>query len=113
MAGCTKHQMLPAAGRCNDCNHEFCEECLVFPFGMTKPPLCVGCALAFAGVRSTRRGRAKVEKVSFSERRRRARAPKLPERISAGPGLLDDLPDDLPRLDLEPQESEWQVARRS
>lgn len=113
MSSCTKHQMLQAAGRCSDCNHEFCDECLVRPFGAGRPPLCIGCALAFAGVRSTRRGRAKLEKVTFSERRRRARAPKVPERVSAGPGLLDDLPDDLPRPDLESPASEWPVVRRS
>ncbi len=107
MASCTKHPMLPAVGRCSDCNHEFCPECLVFPFGGAKPPMCVGCALAFAGVRQSRRGKAKVEKVGFSERRRRQRAPKLPERVSAGSSLLDDLPDDLPRPDLEPPGFEW------
>ena len=113
MSHCVKHPMLTAAGRCSDCRHEFCDECLVSPFGAARPPMCVGCALAFAGVRSTRRSKAKVEKIGFAERRRRARAPKMPERVSTGAGLLDDLPDDLPRPDDESPLGDWQVARRS
>ena len=41
--------------------------------------MCIGCALAFAGVRqSAARPRAPKQKVSWSERRRRRNLPKVP-----------------------------------
>ena len=40
-------------GRCRECGHVFCGECLVFTFGERQPPFCVPCALAAAGVRSS------------------------------------------------------------
>lgn len=48
---CIKHMIDEAAGYCRLCHHGFCEKCLVFPFGPKKPPYCVACALAAAGVR--------------------------------------------------------------
>jgi hypothetical protein len=50
---CARHQFEVAVGRCRQCGHVFCSECLVFSFGERQPPFCVPCALAAAGVRST------------------------------------------------------------
>lgn len=47
---CVKHQFEPAVDACRDCGLVFCNECLVYSFGENKPPYCVACALAVAGV---------------------------------------------------------------
>jgi hypothetical protein len=49
---CFVHNFEVAEARCRNCGNEFCNECLVYAFGPSKPPYCVGCALAAAGVRS-------------------------------------------------------------
>jgi len=36
---------------CGQCKASFCADCLVFPFGQRKPPMCISCALSFSGVR--------------------------------------------------------------
>ena len=54
MESCTKHPGVSTDSRCGQCDLPFCEECTVFPFGASKPGMCLTCALAFAGVR--RRG---------------------------------------------------------
>ena len=46
---------------CGDCATAYCEECLVRPFGPSKPPLCIGCALRMAGVRVGRVSSLKLE----------------------------------------------------
>lgn len=51
MAACEAHPFDPAAGTCRMCKREYCESCLVYSFGTTKPPFCVPCALEAAGVR--------------------------------------------------------------
>ncbi len=51
MNQCAKHASAGVAGKCGQCAHAFCEDCLVFPFGPAKPPMCLGCAMSFAGVR--------------------------------------------------------------
>ena len=50
---CIKHTFEEAVGRCRFCHHGFCTNCLVYPFGLKKPPYCVDCAIAAAGVRLT------------------------------------------------------------
>lgn len=49
---CFRHGFEVAEARCRQCGLEFCNECLVYSFGPGKPPFCVPCALAAAGVRS-------------------------------------------------------------
>jgi hypothetical protein len=34
---------------------DYCVTCLVYPFGQSKPPFCVPCALEAAGVRKSSR----------------------------------------------------------
>lgn len=50
---CDKHLFEAAEDRCGKCGYEFCGECLVYAFGPKKPPMCIACAVAAAGVRST------------------------------------------------------------
>jgi len=67
-SGCTRHPSNPSAGACRQCEETFCEDCLVFPFGDTKPPMCIGCALAFAGVRPGAAGAPKAERSARPKR---------------------------------------------
>ncbi len=50
---CDKHSFEPAERICRSCGGEFCQDCLVYSHGHRKPPFCVSCALAAAGVRSS------------------------------------------------------------
>jgi hypothetical protein len=49
---CFVHHFELSEARCRNCGSEFCNECLVYAFGAAKPPYCVACALAAAGVRA-------------------------------------------------------------
>ena len=49
---CIEHPHEPAEGLCRTCGAEYCADCLVYPFGPTKPPFCVPCAVAAGGVRA-------------------------------------------------------------
>lgn len=55
MNHCIRHFEEPIAGECRSCGLPFCRRCLVYAFGPKKPPYCVGCALAEAGVRQNAR----------------------------------------------------------
>lgn len=73
---CEKHGFEVAVARCRECVGEYCAECLVYPFGDRKPPLCIACAIAVAGVRSTagRPQRASRRDVRREEKQRRKAA---------------------------------------
>jgi hypothetical protein len=43
--------MAPADHVCGTCGYDFCAECVVFPFGLARPPMCITCALVAGGVR--------------------------------------------------------------
>jgi hypothetical protein len=49
---CYRHGFELAESTCRNCGLSFCSECLVYAFGAGKPPYCIACALAAAGVRS-------------------------------------------------------------
>ena len=51
MFECTRHAGVRSEGECGHCGLAHCGECLVSPFGAKRPPMCVSCALNFAGVR--------------------------------------------------------------
>jgi hypothetical protein len=74
VARCIKHNFDDAVGSCRTCANEFCRQCLVFPHGPKKPPLCVECALARAGVRTQAVQRSVIQRRSYeaSERERAA-----------------------------------------
>lgn len=65
---CVKHPMTLGEHICGECGHQFCAECVVFPFGSTKPPLCIACALERGGVRRQAVGRPKLTRRSIRER---------------------------------------------
>ena len=43
--GCASHGFERAVGVCRRCHQSHCKDCLVFPFGARKDPLCIHCAL--------------------------------------------------------------------
>ena len=48
---CEKHSFDHAVAGCDKCSKNYCEACLVYPFGPKKRPYCINCALVVAGVR--------------------------------------------------------------
>jgi hypothetical protein len=49
---CERHLFDQAVDLCGVCGGEYCNDCLVYSFGPKKPPFCLPCAVARAGVRS-------------------------------------------------------------
>jgi hypothetical protein len=75
---CDKHLFEAAEDRCGRCGFEFCGECLVYSFGAKRPPFCIPCAVAAAGIRSSAGGRPaspREMKAMRRERRKQRRAP--------------------------------------
>jgi hypothetical protein len=71
---CDKHSFEPSERICRSCGGEFCQDCLVYSHGHRKPPYCVSCALAAAGVRSSAgrpvvRSKREIRKAIRDERR--------------------------------------------
>ena len=48
---CSRHQFNDAVALCAKCNGPSCQECVVYPYGRKRQPLCVHCALVVGGVR--------------------------------------------------------------
>lgn len=65
---CVKHPMTSGEYICGECGHQFCPECVVFPFGTSKPPLCISCALELGGVRRQANNRPKLTRKSIRQR---------------------------------------------
>lgn len=65
---CVKHPMTMGEHICQECGHQFCPECVVFPFGASKPPVCITCALELGGVRRQKVDRPKLTRKSIRER---------------------------------------------
>jgi hypothetical protein len=49
MDHCHTHRHDEASGLCRSCRRAFCEQCLVYSYGHSRPPYCVRCALIAAG----------------------------------------------------------------
>ena len=82
---CAKHQFEASEDVCRECGNEFCSECLVYSFGPKKPPFCIACALAAAGVRTTAANApVKPKKELKKEVKARRRATKASQKHGAG-----------------------------
>lgn len=84
---CVKHPMTMAQHICGECGHQFCPECVVFPFGTKKPPTCVTCALELGGVRRSTTGRPKLTRKSIKRRLAMQRQISVPKQ---GPAPAND-----------------------
>jgi hypothetical protein len=84
---CDKHLFESAEDTCGKCGYEFCGECLVYAFGPKKPPFCIACAVAAAGIRSSAGNRPvasrgelrQIRKERRSEARRARKQQDMPE----------------------------------
>ena len=97
---CEKHLFEGAEDRCGKCGYEFCGECLVYAFGAKKPPFCIPCAVAAAGIRSNAgikpmadaRELKALRKERRSAMRQKRRQQVLPEPALDGIQALDGMP---------------------
>jgi len=48
---CEIHPFEGADDRCGACGRTYCIECIVYPFGPRKPPMCKSCAISASGIR--------------------------------------------------------------
>lgn len=90
---CIKHPFETAESACRNCGNDFCNECLVYAFGPDKPPYCVPCALAAAGVRSNAATAPAMSRREIRRREKeRKKADKAARRTPAPPAvqLADD-----------------------
>jgi len=98
---CDKHLFEGAEDRCGKCGYEFCGECLVYSFGAKKPPYCIPCAVAAAGIRSNAgiRPMADARELKALRKERRSAARKQRREGTPEP-TLDVLPSLAPSLDM-------------
>lgn len=65
---CVRHPFQHSDNLCKHCGLEFCRDCLVYPKGPKKPALCVSCALAASGVRSSAANRPALSRRELKRR---------------------------------------------
>jgi len=89
---CVKHPMTVGEYVCGECGHQFCPECVVFPFGNKKPPFCIACALERGGVRRQASNRPKLSRRSIRQRLSMQR--QVIEQQTITEVVPDDVPDE-------------------
>lgn len=78
---------------CGRCGHEFCPECVVFPYGVDKPPMCISCALQAAGVSKRPTGRPKLGRRTVKRRLKDHSRTATTETTTMAPAQLPEDPD--------------------
>jgi hypothetical protein len=81
---CENHSFEGSENDCGQCGRSFCSECLVYPFGPKRPPLCKACAIAAAGIRKNG-GRAPVASRRELRRQQRERRRSRREQTTVTP----------------------------
>ena len=76
---CSRHSFEYAENVCSSCGSAFCHDCLVYPRGPKKPPLCVPCAIAAAGVRSSARKPSNLSRREVKKRVKEAKGLQQPQ----------------------------------
>lgn len=69
-AFCENHNFEMADDICGQCGRDYCAECVVYPYGPKKPPLCKSCAIARAGIRKHAAAPPALSKRELRRRRR-------------------------------------------
>ena len=90
---CDKHLFESAEDRCGRCGFEFCGECLVYSFGLKKPPLCIPCAVVAAGIRSNAAPPEAHPRERKQLRKERRSAFRRGHRVGLSTPQLDALPE--------------------
>lgn len=80
---CVRHSFETAESCCRNCGYDFCNECLVYAFGPNKPPFCVSCALAAAGVRANAANRPAYSKRELRRRQKEQRKQMRDQKVAA------------------------------
>ncbi|MEZ5269662.1 MAG: hypothetical protein R2714_12735 [Microthrixaceae bacterium] len=75
---------------CTRCGHDFCTECVVFPFGVSKGPLCISCALEAGGVSKQHTGRPKLAGKEIKRRVSNVPAPSAASSADTDDSNADD-----------------------
>jgi len=91
---CDKHLFEAAEDMCGKCGYEFCAECLVYAFGAKKPPFCIPCAVAAAGIRSNAgiKPMADARELKALRKERRSAARKQRRSQETPESMLDVMP---------------------
>ena len=87
---CNRHPFEYAENVCSSCGIAFCHDCLVYPRGPKKPPLCVPCAIAAAGVRSSARNHSNLSRREVKKRVRDAKGLQQPQPYVEAPATSTD-----------------------
>jgi hypothetical protein len=106
---CENHSFEVSEDDCGNCGRSFCSECLVYPFGRKRPPLCKACAIAAAGIRKNG-GRAPVASRRELKRQQRERRRMRREQSSIRPEPASPMTAAMQWVPGEPQEPEPHVA---
>jgi hypothetical protein len=86
---CSRHSFEYAENVCSSCGIAFCHDCLVYPRGPKKPPLCVACAIAAAGVRSSARNHSNLSRREVKKRVREAKGLQQPQPYVEAPAAAN------------------------
>lgn len=70
---CSRHPFEYSENVCSSCGVAYCHDCLVYPKGPNKKALCVQCAIAASGVRSSARAKPKASKREIRRRQKELR----------------------------------------
>lgn len=81
---------------CRRCGHEFCSECVLYPFGVSKGAMCISCALEAGGVSRQKTGRPKLSQRAIKQRISDHPGP-VSEPPATGPEPQSDREDELDR----------------
>ncbi len=108
---CVRHPMTVAEFACGTCGYDFCPECVVFPHGLKKPPMCISCALDRGGVRRRETGRPKLGRREIKLRLDARRQRTTVTRTEFQQSRLGQVVDPLPSED-ETQTKRWMDGER-
>jgi hypothetical protein len=86
---CNRHSFEYAENVCSRCGIAFCHDCLVYPRGPKKPPLCVPCAISAAGVRSSARNQSNLSRREVKKRVREAKDLQQPQPYVEAPAAAN------------------------
>jgi hypothetical protein len=71
---CVRHPFERSETLCGQCGQDYCRDCVVYPNGQRKPALCVQCALARGGVRSTAAAHPAISRRELKKRLKERKA---------------------------------------
>ncbi len=109
---CENDALDGAVDVCDACGGEFCQDCLLFPNGNKKAPLCTACAISTSGVRKAAK-RPRLQSKSSASKRRKELRKLAAEQQTQSLVVLDDLPDvDFGQAE-EPKPKKRRLRRRS